>query len=164
MWFAITYLYETTNHTDSYFQVESHKISSIIFFNKPPYDAMISIVFDKFISALCDYEDSRRMREALDEHMCITLLNSMINPVIYLRRYIKICERADNKGVGFTSQQVMYYVLEYAKIPVTFQSYAKDQSYAKTTGNIQNQKTPGVISAMLLCWILSHLPQRSYFN
>ena len=25
-------------------------------------------------------------------------------------------------------------VLEYAKIPVTFQSYGKDQSYAKTTG------------------------------
>ena len=31
-------------------------------------------------------------------------------------------------------------VLEYAKIPVTFQSYAKDQSYAKTAGKPSEPK------------------------
>ena len=34
----------------------------------------------------------------------------------------------------------MDYVLEYSKIPVTFQSYAKDQSYAKTTGKSSEPK------------------------
>ena len=36
---------------------------------------MISIVFDKFIATLRDYEYASRMPEVLDEHMCITLLN-----------------------------------------------------------------------------------------
>ena len=63
---------------------------------------MISIVFDKFIATLRDYEYASRIPEELDEHMCITLLNYLINPVVDLWRLIKICERVDNKGVGFT--------------------------------------------------------------
>ena len=54
--FSITALYETTNHTDSYRQVAFHKIDSVKFFNKNPNDAMIIIVFYKFIATLRDYE------------------------------------------------------------------------------------------------------------
>ena len=89
---------------------------------------MISVVFDKFIATLHDYEYSRRIPEALDERTCITLLNCMIKPVAYKRWYTNICEREDKKGFGFTSHQVVDSVLEYAKINVTIQSYAKDQS------------------------------------
>ena len=101
---------------------------------------MISIVFDKFIAALHDYEYASWMLEALDERTCITLLNSLINPVSDLRRHIKIYERVDNKGFGFTSQEVMNSVLEYAQVPVTIQSYAKAQSYAKMTGKTSGPK------------------------
>ena len=40
----------------------------------------------------------------------------------------------ENKGFGFTAQQVMDDVLDYAKVLVTVQSYAKAQSYVKATG------------------------------
>ena len=89
---------------------------------------MISVVFDKFIATLHDYEYASRMPEALDERTCITLLNSLINPSYDLGWNIKICERVDNKRFGFTSQEVMNSVLEYDKVPVTIQSYTKDQS------------------------------------
>ena len=89
---------------------------------------MISIVFDKFIAALRDYEYASRMPEALDERTCLTLLNSLINPSSKLGWNIKICERVNNKAFGLTSQEVMNSVLEYDKVPVTIQSYTKDQS------------------------------------
>ena len=94
---------------------------------------MISIVFDKFIAALRNYEYGSRIPEALDKCMCITLLNYLINPYSNLRQNIKICERVDNKGVGLTSQDVMNSVLEYDKVPVKIQSYTKDQSYTNMT-------------------------------
>ena len=72
---------------------------------------MISIVFDKFNAALRDYEYASRMPEALDERMCITLLNYLINPVSDLLHNIKSCDIVDNKGVVFTSQQVMNTVM-----------------------------------------------------
>ena len=78
--------------------------------------------------------------EALDERTFITLLNSLIDPLSNLRWHIKICERVENKGVGFISQQVMDAILEYSKIPVTIQSYAKSQSYAKVTGTPSDPK------------------------
>ena len=53
-WFTITAIYETTTHTDSYRQNEFHKLASIKFFNKTPYDATIIIFFNKFIAALRD--------------------------------------------------------------------------------------------------------------
>ena len=46
--------------------------------------------------------------------------------------YIKSCEIVKNKVVGLTAKQVMGYVIHYDKVPVTIQSYNKDQSYAKT--------------------------------
>ena len=101
---------------------------------------MIIIVFNKFISALRDYEYTGWMPEALDKCTSLTILNYLINPVANLRRHIKICERVDNKGVGFTSQKFMDAVLEYAKVPVTIQYYAKTQSYAKSTGTPSKPK------------------------
>ena len=101
---------------------------------------MISIVFNNFISTLRDYEYDGWTPEALDECTCLTLLNSLINPVSNLSWNIKICERVENKGVVFTPQQVMDYVLEYAKVPIVIQSYAKSQSYAKATGNYSELK------------------------
>ena len=61
------------------------------------------------------------------------LLNSLINNVADLCINIKSCEIFENKGVGFTAQQVMDAILDYAKVPVTIQSYSKSQSYAKST-------------------------------
>ena len=66
MWFSTTSIYYTTNHTDSYQKVEFHKLSSIKFFDNPPDDAMVSIVFDKFIIALDNYEYASRIPEALN--------------------------------------------------------------------------------------------------
>ena len=58
-----------------YLQLAFHKLSSIKLFDKTPDDAIISIVFNKFIAALRDYEYNGRTPEALDERTCITLLN-----------------------------------------------------------------------------------------
>ena len=80
------------------------------------------------------------MPEALDKRTCLTLLNSLINPVSDLRWHINSCERVENKGVGFTAQQVIDAVLDYAKVPVTIQSYAKTQYYAKAMGKYSNTK------------------------
>ena len=88
--FSITTLYETKNHIDSYCQVALHKLTSINILDKNPNDATISIVFNNFIAALCDYGYTGRIPEALDERTCITLLNSLINPVDDLRWHIKI--------------------------------------------------------------------------
>ena len=65
-WFTITALYETTNHTYSYLQVAFHKLSYIKFFDKSPYYATISVLFNKFISALREYEHTSRTPKALD--------------------------------------------------------------------------------------------------
>ena len=97
VWFYITALYETTTHTDSYRQVAFHKLSSINFFNKNLDGAMISIVFNKSISDLCDYEYSVRTPEVIYERTFLTILNYLVNPVSYLRCHIKTCERVENK-------------------------------------------------------------------
>ena len=47
---------------------------------------------------------------------------------------INIFEIVENKGVGFTAEQVMGAVLDYTKVPVTIQSYSRDQSNSKATG------------------------------
>ena len=49
------------------------------------------------MAALCDYDYARRMSEALDERMCLTVLNFLIKPVANLRRSIKICEILESK-------------------------------------------------------------------
>ena len=64
----------------------------------------------------------------------------MINLVAELIQNIKRCEITENKGFGFTSQQVMDAVLEYAKVTVTIQYYAKAKSYAKATGTLSEPK------------------------
>ena len=46
----------------------------------------------------------------------------------------------ENKGVGFTAQQVMDSVLDDSKVPVTIQSYDKAQSYPKSTGTPSHLK------------------------
>ena len=104
-----------------------HNLSFIKLFNKTPDDATISIVFNKFIANVREYEYASLAMEELDERTSIKILISLINPVDDLFRNIKICERVENKGIGFTSQQVMDAVLEYAKVPVTIGYYAKDQ-------------------------------------
>ena len=65
-WFSITYLYDTTTHMDSYHQVKSHNLASIKFFDKNPDDATISIVFNKFITTLCDYKYAGQTPEAIN--------------------------------------------------------------------------------------------------
>ena len=90
--------------------------------------------FNKFILVLRDYKYAGQMPKAQDEHTCLTLPNSLINHVADLRQHTKCCKRVDNKCVGFTEKQVMDTVLEYAKVSVTIQSYAKSQYYAKKTG------------------------------
>ena len=45
-----------------------------------------------------------------------------------------------NKGFGFTVQQVMDVVFDYAKVTVTIHSYAKASSHAKATGAPSNPK------------------------
>ena len=139
-WFAITTIYETTTHTDSYCQVALHKISSIKLFYKSLDGATISVVFDKFIYDLREYEYAGGTPESPDERMCLTLLNLLINPVSDLRWHIKIYERVKNKYIGFILQQVVDGVLEYDKVPITIQSYANAQSYAKATGPPPDQK------------------------
>ena len=101
---------------------------------------MISIVLNKSISSLRDYKYSVQTPEALDECTCLTLLNPLINPVADLNRHIKIYERVENKGVGLTGQQVMDDVLEYLKVSVIIQSYAKDHYYAKAMGTTSDPK------------------------
>ena len=101
---------------------------------------MISIFFNEFIAALCDYEYASRTPEALDERTCLTLLNSLINPVANLHWHIKICKRVENKWVVFIAQQVMDAVLDYSKVLVTIQSYSKAQSYVKATWKTSNPK------------------------
>ena len=54
----MTSLYDTTTHTNSYHQVEFHKLASIKLLHKNLNDAMIVIVLYKFIATLCDYEYS----------------------------------------------------------------------------------------------------------
>ena len=68
------------------------------------------------------------------------IFNYLINPVAGLHRHTKICKRVENKGVGFTVQQVMDTVLEYAKVPVTIHSYANYESYSKATGTPSDPK------------------------
>ena len=81
-WLAITNCYETKTHTDSYHQVVFHKLASIKLFDKNPEDVTISIVLNKFISALCDYKFVGQTPEVLDERTCLKLLNYLINPVV----------------------------------------------------------------------------------
>ena len=50
---------------DSYHQVKFHNIASIKFFDKNPDDATISIVFNKFITTLCDYKYAGQTPEAI---------------------------------------------------------------------------------------------------
>ena len=121
--FSITTIYDITTHTDSYHQVEYHKLSYIKFSNNPPNESTISIVFNKFIATLRDYEYTGWTPEVLYELTCLNLLNYLINPVADLLRNIKSYEIMENKGVGFTTQQVMDVVLEYVKVTVTTQSY-----------------------------------------
>ena len=99
-----------------------------------------SIFFNKLIFALCNYKYAGRTPEALDEQTCLTLLNSLINPVANIRQHTKSCERVENKGVELTAQQVMDAVIEYEKVTVIIQYYAKAQSYANTTGTPSNPK------------------------
>ena len=73
---------------------------------------MISIVFNKFIAALRDYEYAGRTPEALDERTFLIILNYLINYVANVCWYIKSCKRVENKGFGFTAQQVMDAVLD----------------------------------------------------
>ena len=67
-------------------------------------------------------------------------MNSLIKPVYDIHWHIKICERVEIKGIGFTSQQVIEVVLEYAKEPITTQSYTKAHPYAKEMGAPSDQK------------------------
>ena len=122
-WFAITALCETKTNTYSYRQVTFHKLASIKFFDKNPNDTTI-IFFIKFIVTLRDYEYACRMREVLDECTCLTLIDTLINPVANVRWHINIRERVENKGVVFIAQQVMDAVIDYVKVLVTIQSYA----------------------------------------
>ena len=62
------------------------------------------------------------------------IFNYLINPVADIHRHTKSTKIVENIGVGFTVQQVMDTVLEYARVPVTIYSYAKYQSYSKATG------------------------------
>ena len=80
-----------------------------------------------------DYEYSGRTPEALDEGKCITLLNSLINPVLICVGITRV-QKSEKKGVGLTAQQVMKSIIDYFKVPVTIQSYAKVKSYAMATG------------------------------
>ena len=139
-WFAITAIYNTTTHIEYYCQVAFHKLASIKFFYKNPDDATISIVFNKFIAAICDYDYASRTAEALDEHTFLTLINYLINPVAYLLRNIKSCEIVENKGVGFTAQQVIDAVLDYAKVPVMIHPSVKSQYHTKATGTTSDPK------------------------
>ena len=91
--FSNTHLYDTTTHINSYFQVAFHKLASIQLFDKNPDGATIIIVSENFISALHDYEYTDQTPEVLDERTCLTLLNSLTNPVANLCWHIKICER-----------------------------------------------------------------------
>ena len=131
MWFAITDIYDNTTHIDSYLHISFHKISYIKFFDKISDKATISNVFNKRFADLREYEYSGWTPEALDEITCLTIINFLIKLVADLRRHIKICGIVENKGILFISQQVMYTILEYAKVPITIQSYAKSQSCAK---------------------------------
>ena len=101
-------------------------------------DATISIVSNKFIAPLFGYDYSGQTTEALDECTCLTHLNCLINPVADLFWQIKSCERVENKGVGFTAAKVMDAGLDYAKVPVTIQAYAKSQFYYNATGTPSN--------------------------
>ena len=69
---SITALYENTTHTNSYCQVMFQKLASIKIFNKDYNDITISIIFNKFIAALCDYKYAGRTPEALDKHTYLT--------------------------------------------------------------------------------------------
>ena len=135
-WFAITESYKTTTHTYSYHQVAFHKISAIKSSKKNPYDAIIDAVFNKLISILLEYKHAGRTLAALDERTCLTIIISIINPVVNIRRKIKRYKNFENQGYGFMSQQVIYAVLEYSKVPITIQTYAKDQSYANAVGDL----------------------------
>ena len=112
MWFAITTIYETTTHTDSYHQVAIYKLSAIRLFKKNPDNATIGVVFKKIIAALCEYEHSGRTPESLCERTCITLLRFSINPVDNLFRNVKICEKVENQVHGFTSHNMIDAVLK----------------------------------------------------
>ena len=94
----MTAIHETKTNTYLYWKVVLHKLASIKFFNKNPNEATISIVFNKFIAALRDYEYVGRMTEALDECTCIMLLNYLINIVVDIRRHINIFKRVEIKG------------------------------------------------------------------
>ena len=118
-WFTITAFYNNTTNTNSYLEVAFHKLSSIKFFGKTLIDETISIVFNKFIATLRDYEYSDQIPEALDERTCLTFHNSLMNHVANIRRHIKSWEIVENKEVGFTEQQVMNSVHDHAKVPVT---------------------------------------------
>ena len=88
-----------------------HKLASIKFFHKNPNDATISIVFNKFIAALLDWEYAGGTPEALNERTCLMILNYLINNVANIRWHINIFKIVENKGAGFTLQQVMDAVL-----------------------------------------------------
>ena len=116
------------------------KLASIKIFNKNYNDTTISIIFNKFIAALCDYKYAGRTPEALDKHTYLTLLIYLSDPVANLRRNIQSCERVENKGVVFTVQTVIYAVLDYVKVPVTIQSYSNTQSDTKAMGTSSEPK------------------------
>ena len=138
-WFSIADIYETTNHTNSYFQVAFNNLSSIKIFDKTRMTPR-SVFFNNFIAALRDYKYAGRTPEALDECTCLKLLNYIINHMDDIRRHINIFKRVENKGFGFIAQQVMDAVLEYAKVPITIQSYAKAQSYTNVSGTTSETK------------------------
>ena len=73
---------------------------------------MISIIFNKFIVALRDYKYAGRTPEALNERTCLTFFNFLINHTANLRWHIILSKIVENKGVGFTLQQVMDAVID----------------------------------------------------
>ena len=96
VWFAITTLYEKTNHIDSYWQVAFHKISAIKFFDKNIDKAIIDVVFNNFNASIRKYNHVGCTLDALDEHTCLTLIKSIINLIANLLQNIKICEKIEN--------------------------------------------------------------------
>ena len=82
-------------------------------FDKNPDGATVGVVFQKFIAALREYNNSGRTLEELDEHTCLTLIISIINLVADLLPHLKICDKFESKGHVFTSHQKIDAVLKY---------------------------------------------------
>ena len=147
-------------NTYSYFQVAFHKLSAIKFFVKNPDDATIGVFFKNFIVALHKYEHAGRTPEALDRCTCLTLVISIINPVVDLLCHIKICEKVEYKGRGFTSQKIIDSVLGYSKVSAII---LRPGPTSSLQWRHRIRRIRGAIGiALLLMLLLQQLPLRMY--